>query len=53
MGKAIDHYYRLRLIEVKTALESNHFEVFLADNVGQAKELVVKEIVLINQDLGL
>ena len=45
MKQPIESYWHLRLKNVRTALESNHFEVFLAENAGEAKELVEKEII--------
>ena len=44
MEKPIENYWHLRLNEVKVALESNNFEVFLAENLSKAKEIVEKEI---------
>lgn len=45
MEKPIENYWHLRLKEVKAALESNNFEVFIAGNVNEAKEIVEKEII--------
>lgn len=44
MDKPIEHYWQTRLKVVKEALEANHFEVFLADDVGQAKRIVKEQI---------
>jgi len=44
MDKPIEHYWQTRLKVVKEALEANHFEVFLADDVGQAKRIVREQI---------
>jgi len=35
MDKPMDHYWQLRLKAVKEALEANHFEVLLANDVGK------------------
>jgi L-lactate utilization protein LutB len=44
MDKPLDAYWKARLGELKEALEGNNFEVFLADTVAQAKDLVMEEI---------
>lgn len=44
MDKPFEKYWQDRLGDLKKELESNNFEVFLADNSAQAKELVLKEI---------
>ncbi|MBW2609550.1 MAG: lactate utilization protein [Deltaproteobacteria bacterium] len=44
MEKPIENYWKLRLGQVKDTLEKNNFEVFLADNTGHAKKIVLEEI---------
>ena len=44
MKETIDLYWRRRLQEVKDALEKNGFHCFLADDVGQAKTIILDEI---------
>ena len=44
MDKPIEHYWQIRLKSVKEALEANHFEVFLANDVGEAKKIVKEQI---------
>ena len=44
MDKPIDYYWGKRLADLKTALESNNFEVFLADNKNKAAQTVLTEI---------
>jgi L-lactate utilization protein LutB len=44
MEKPIDHYWRVRLNDLKEALEENNFEVFVADSGTHAKDIVLKEI---------
>ncbi len=44
MDKPMDQYWRARLAAVKNALESNHFRVYLAGDVQEAKRIVVQEI---------
>jgi len=44
MKKPIQQYWQIRLTEVKKALEENNFEVYLADNAANAKEVVQSEI---------
>ena len=45
MDKPIEHYWQIRLGEVKEALEGNNFEVFLAANKEDAKKIVLEEII--------
>jgi len=45
MEKPIENYWALRLASAKIALEDNGFEVYLADNIEEAAEIVMKEIV--------
>ncbi|MCE5245118.1 MAG: lactate utilization protein [Syntrophobacteraceae bacterium] len=44
MEKPTDHYWQVRLGEVKKALEGNNFEVFLAADAAEAKQVVLEEI---------
>ena len=45
MDKPIDNYWNKRLADLKTALESNNFEVFLADDKDGAYKVVLDEII--------
>jgi L-lactate utilization protein LutB len=45
MEKPIENYWKGRLVSLKKALEGNNFEVFLADNAAEAKEIVEKQII--------
>jgi len=45
MDTPMDQYWKIRLANVKEMLESNNFEVFLADNAAAAKKIVLEEIV--------
>ena len=45
MEKPAEFYWSLRMEEVKSALEKNNFEVFIAGNTDSAKELVENEII--------
>jgi len=45
MENPTDNYWRLRLAEVKTALEQNNFVVFLADTLQDAAQLVKEKII--------
>ena len=45
MNNPIDQYWQIRLADIKEMLESNNFEVFLADNAAAAKKIVLEEIV--------
>ena len=44
MEKPIVNYWQGRLKELKEALETNNFEVYLADNGAEAKKIVQEEI---------
>jgi hypothetical protein len=44
MEKPIDAYWKLRLTEVKQALEKNRFEVFVADQVEAVVTVVLEQI---------
>jgi hypothetical protein len=44
MNQPTAHYWKLRLGEVKTALESNNFEVFVADDCRAAAQVVTADI---------
>jgi len=44
MDKPIENYWQARLKDLKNALESNNFEVFLADNAAHAKGVILNEI---------
>jgi L-lactate utilization protein LutB len=44
MDAPIENFWKIRLADVKTCLEDNHFEVFLADNVEMARQIVIEEI---------
>jgi L-lactate utilization protein LutB len=44
MVSPVDLHYERRLRKVKAVLESNAFEVFLAENASRAKEIILNEI---------
>ncbi len=44
MDEPIEKYWQMRLAHVKKALEGNNFEVFLAENVDEARRIVLEEI---------
>ncbi len=44
MEKPIENYWKGRLVGLKEVLERNNFDVFLANDAGQAKEIVQKQI---------
>lgn len=44
MEKPIEHYWQLRLEELRKTLESNHFEVFIAQTKEEARRIVLEEI---------
>jgi L-lactate utilization protein LutB len=45
MANPVDTFWRIKLDEIKKALEANNFTVFVANNASEAKELVLKEII--------
>jgi len=45
MDKPINHYWQLRLNDLKSELETNNFGVFLAENLPAAKNIVLEEII--------
>lgn len=44
MDKPTEHYWQIRLNELKEVLEENHFEVFLAKDTAEAKAIVLEQI---------
>ncbi|MBW2096365.1 MAG: lactate utilization protein [Deltaproteobacteria bacterium] len=44
MEKPVEHYWDIRLNEVKEALEANNFKVFLATNGDHAREIVLTKM---------
>lgn len=45
MKKPIDNYWSLKLASVKESLENNNFEVRIAQDVNEAKQIAVSEII--------
>jgi L-lactate utilization protein LutB len=45
MDKPIENYWTLRLADLKVALESNNFEVFIADNEEAAYKIVLEDLI--------
>ena len=45
MGNPIDNYWKARLADLKNALEANNFEVFVANNTNEAKNIVLEKII--------
>lgn len=45
MDSPIGSYWQLRLAELKKALESNHFDVYLADSVEDAGKIALETII--------
>jgi L-lactate utilization protein LutB len=44
MDKPIENYWRIRLNDLKEALEENNFEVFIAKDTADAKNIVLEQI---------
>ena len=45
MDQPVTNYWKLRLTDIKAALETNNFEVFLADNKEDAHKIVLEDII--------
>ena len=45
MKNPIDNYWKLKLENVKEALESNNFEVFIADDSEEASKIILEKII--------
>lgn len=45
MNGPVEHFWRIRLEDVKKSLEANNFEVFIAENAAAAKKIVLEEII--------
>ena len=45
MDKPIEKFWQIRLAEVKTALENNNFEVFLANDKEDAHKIVLEDLI--------
>lgn len=45
MDQPINHYWQLRLNDLKSELEANNFEVFLAENRQAASQIVLEDII--------
>ncbi len=45
MDKPIENYWKIRLANLKETLEGNNFEVFVADSINAAKDIVLEKII--------
>lgn len=45
MEKPVENYWKIRLANLKEALESNNFEVYVAENAEEAKKIVLEQII--------
>lgn len=45
MNNPIKNYWKTRLMDLKSALEGNNFEVFIAQNTAEAKTLALEKII--------
>ena len=45
MDSPVNKFWRIRLADIKLSLEANNFEVFIADNASEAKQIVLKQII--------
>ncbi|HBZ54839.1 MAG TPA: lactate utilization protein [Syntrophobacteraceae bacterium] len=44
MDKPMEHFWKIRIDEVKVNLEENNFEVFIAEDAAMARKIVLEEI---------
>ncbi|MBI5578046.1 MAG: lactate utilization protein [Deltaproteobacteria bacterium] len=44
MDKPLNHYWNIRLADLKSALETNNFEVHLAETAADAQKIVLEDI---------
>ncbi|MGZ3635133.1 MAG: LUD domain-containing protein, partial [Syntrophales bacterium] len=45
MEGPVDKFWQIRLADIKQSLEANNFDVFVAQNAAEAKNIVLKEII--------
>jgi hypothetical protein len=45
MDKPIENFWQIRLADVKTALEANNFEVFLAEKKEDVHKIVLEDLI--------
>ena len=45
MNKPVENFWQIKLANVKKALESNNFEVFIAETAEEAKKIVLENII--------
>lgn len=45
MEKPIEHYWQIRLKAIKGALEENNFDVYLAENTDEARQIALEKII--------
>jgi L-lactate utilization protein LutB len=45
MQNPVENYWKIRLYELKTVLEDNNFEVFLAGSASEARDIVVNTLI--------
>ena len=44
MDKPLNHYWNIRLADLKSALETNNFEVHIAETAADAQKIVLEAI---------
>ncbi len=45
MDSPVDKYWQIRLADIKLSLEANNFDVFIANDAAEAKQIVLKKII--------
>ncbi len=45
MDSPVDKFWQIRIADIKLSLEANNFDVFVANNAAEAKQIVLKNII--------
>jgi L-lactate utilization protein LutB len=45
MESPVDKFWQIRIADIKLSLEANNFDVFIANNAAEAKQIVLKNII--------
>lgn len=45
MDNPVDKFWQIRLVDIKLSLEANNFDVFIANNAVEARQIVLKQII--------
>jgi len=45
VGSPVDRFWQIRLADIKLSLEANNFDVFVAQNAAEARNIVLNKII--------